>query len=151
MAGKTNSKHIRVYMDSTGGTVRHISRAVTNIAGVGLEYNETDVTGYSDGIINFTLGHPRSEIEITGPLDNTALASSPSHSGPHLVFTSILGDESATYTLTVEFGIKAAPTTGDPTFTGEYVCSKYTINGDGTYTARLVPGSTTAPSFGTKS
>lgn len=150
--GKTNAKHIRVKVDSTGGTVRDISRAVTNVSGVGLEYNETDVTGYSDGVINFTLGHPKSEIEISGPVDNTALATDPSHSGPHNVFAgtgAILGDEAATYTVTVQIGIKAAPTTGDPKFSGEYVCSKYTLNGDGTYTSRMVPSGTTAPAFGT--
>jgi len=147
--GKTNAKHIRVKMDGVGGTVRDISRAVSNISGVGLEFNESDVTGYSDGVINFTLGQPKSELEITGPLDNTAVAADPSHSGPHIVFTSIVGDESTTYTLTAQFGIKAAPAAGDPKFSGEYICSRYKMNGDGTYTARLVPSGTTAPAYGT--
>lgn len=148
--GKTNARHIRVYMDSVGGTVRNISQAVSDISGVGKEHEETDVTGYSDGAINFTLGHPKSEIDIKGPLDNTALAASPSASGPHGVFTSIVGNEAATYTLLAEFGIKAVPGSGDPTFSGEYVCSAYKINGDGTYTARLVPSGSVAPDFGTK-
>ena len=149
--GKTNSKHIRVFVDDTGGTVRHVSAAVTNVTGVGLTHQETDVTGYSDGIINFTLGHPSSEIEITGPLDNTAAAASPTHSGPHIVFSALNGNQAATSTLTIQIGIRAAPVSGDPEFEGEYYCSSYVVNGDGTYTARMVPASGTAPAWGTVS
>lgn len=141
--GKTNAKHIRVSVDDSGGTARDISAAVANINGVGLTYAETDVTGYSDGVTNFTLGHPLSELEITGPLSNTATT------GAHIVFTGIVGVETSTFTVTVQIGIRAAPTTGDPEFEGEYICSSYVVNGDGTYTARMVPGSSTAPAWGT--
>lgn len=141
--GKTNSKHIRVYVDDSGASARDISASVSSVSGTGLTYNETDVTAYSDGVINFTLGHPTSEIEITGPLNNTATT------GAHIVFTGIAGVETSTFTVTVQIGIKAAPTTGDPEFEGEYICSSYMVNGDGTYTARMVPGSATAPAWGT--
>lgn len=141
--GKTNAKFITVDLDDTVPTVRDITPAVSNISGVGLTFAETDVTAYSDGVINFTLGHPSSEIEITGPLDNTA------STGAHVVFSAILGHIAATSTLTVQFGIRAAPVSSDPEFEGEYTCSSYVVNGDGTYTARLVPGSATAPAWGT--
>lgn len=140
--GKTNAKHIVVYVDDSGATARDITPAVSNISGVGLEYAESDVTGYNDGVVNFTLGHPSSEIEITGPFDNTATT------GAHTVFSGINGQQSATVTLTVQVGIRAAPTTGDPEFEGEYYCSRYVVNGDGTYNARLVPGSSTVPAWG---
>lgn len=143
--GKTNAKHIRVFMDDSAGAARDISADVSNISGVGLDYAEQDVTGYSDGIINFTLGHPSSEIEITGPISTTALT------GAHVVFSGIVGLQQATaFTLTVEFGIRAAPVGGCPNFAGEYWCSQYKLNGDGTYSARLVPAFGTMPDFGTK-
>jgi len=141
--GKTNARWIRVSVDDSGDTARDISASVSNVSEVGLSYEETDVTGYSDGVINFTLGHPSSEIEITGPMSNTADV------GSHVVFSGIVGDESATRTVTIQIGIRAAPTSGDPEFEGEYYCSRYTVSGDGTYTARMVPGGSTAPAWGT--
>lgn len=143
LTGKTNAKHIRVFVDDNTPAVQDISASVSNITGVGLTYAEQDVTGYSDGIINFTLGHPSSEIEITGPIDNTAAV------GAHTVFAAIEGDQTITHTLTVQFGIRAAPLSTDPEFEGEYYCSSYVVNGDGTYTARMVPAGGTAPDWGT--
>lgn len=140
--GKTNAKHIRVLVDTTGGP-QDVSSGVSNISGVGLTYAEQDVTAYSDGVVNFTLGHPSSEIEISGPVQNTATT------GSHTVFSAIAGDQSQTFTVTVRIGIRAVPTTGDPEFEGEYYCSSYVVNGDGTYTARMVPASATAPAWGT--
>ena len=141
--GKTNAKHIRVIVDNSTAATKDISAFVSNVSGVGLSYAEQDVTAYSDGVINFTLGHPSSEIEITGPFSNTAAT------GSHTVLNGIVGQQSATITLTVQIGIKAAPTTGNPEFEGEYYCSSYVVNGDGTYTARFVPASATAPAWGT--
>jgi hypothetical protein len=140
--GKTNAKHIRVLVDDNTPTAQDVSASVSNISGVGLTYAEQDVTAYSDGVVNFTLGHPSSEIEISGPISNTA------SSGSHTVFSAIAGDQTTTHTVTVRIGIRAVPTTGDPEFEGEYYCSSYVVNGDGTYTARMVPASATAPAWG---
>ena len=141
--GKTNAKHIRVKLDDSVPTLRDISAGVAQVSGVGLTYAEQDVTAYSDGIINFTLGFPSSDIELSGPIDNLATT------GSYTVLKSIVGLQTATYTLEVQFGIRAAPATGDPNFSGEYYCSSLKLNGDGTFSARLVPASATAPTFGT--
>ena len=141
--GKTNAKHIRVKLDDSVPTLRDISAGVAQVSGVGLTYAEQDVTAYSDGIINFTLGFPSSDIELSGPIDNLATT------GSYTVLKSIVGLQTATYTLEVQFGIRAAPATGDPNFSGEYYCSSLKLNGDGTFSARLVPASATAPVFGT--
>ena len=141
--GKTNAKHIRVKLDDSVPTLRDISAGVAQVSGVGLTYAEQDVTAYSDGIINFTLGFPSSDIELSGPIDNLATT------GSYTVLKSIVGLQTATYTLEVQFGIRAAPATGDPNFSGEYYCSSLKLNGDGTFSARLVPASATAPAFGT--
>jgi len=144
--GKTNAKHIRVFMDDATPTARDISASVSNVSGVGLTYAEQDVTAYSDGVVNFTLGHPSSELEITGPFSNTA------DIGGHEVFSAIVGVQpvaGTAYTLTIQIGVRAAPTATDPEFEGEYYCTSYMVNGDGTYTARLVPASSTAPAWGT--
>lgn len=143
--GKTNARYIRVSFDDTGGTARDISASVSNISGVGLENQTDDVTAYSDGVRNFTLGHPTSEIDITGPLNNTA------STGGHTVFSAINNAPYSqdSYTLTVQIGIRAVPTNGDPEWEGEYLLSSYMVNGDGTYTAHVVPATATAPAWGT--
>jgi hypothetical protein len=143
--GKTNARYIKVLLDDTGGTARDISASVSDISSVGLDYATQDVTAYSDGVVNFTLGHPSAEIDISGPLNNTATT------GGHTVLAAIIDSPYSqdTYTLTVQFGIRAAATAGDPEFEGEYLVASYIVNGDATYTARLIPGSATAPAWGT--
>ena len=143
--GKTNARWITIDLDDSAGAVKDITTGVLDISGVGLTYEESDVTGYSDGVKNFTLGHPSSEIDLTCTVDNTAAV------GAYTVCAGIVGDQGANspFTLTVQFGIRATPAGGDPEFEGEYYCSSLVMNGDGTFTARLVPGSATAPAFGT--
>ena len=135
--GKTNSRWIRVTFNS-----QDLSASVSNISSVGLTYAETDVTAYSDGVVNFTMGTPTADLELSGPLNNTATT------GAHIVLAPITGNDTA-YTLTVQIGIRAAPASGDPEFEGSYKVSSYRVNGDGTWNARLVPGSVTAPAWGT--
>ena len=143
--GKTNAKHITIDIDDNTPTIRDLSASIASVSGVGLTFAEQDVTAYSDGVINFTLGHPSSELEFTGPIDNTA------NVGGHVVFSAIAGDQTTTHTVTIQVGIRATPTSGDPEFEGEYYCSSYMVNGDGTYTARMVPASHVAPAWGTGS
>jgi len=138
--GKTSARYIRVSFNS-----QDISASVSDISGVGLDYEQQDVTAYSDGVKNFTLGHPSAEIDISGPLNNTATT------GGHTVFSAIANAPytSDSYTLTVQFGIRAAPTGTDPEFEGAYQLQSYIVNGDATYTAHLVPATATAPAWGT--
>lgn len=141
--GKTHARFVRVKVDDSGGTPQTIG--VGSIDTIGEQYDEQDVTAFSDGVHNFVLGHPEAPLEITGPFDNTAT------SGAHTVLSGIVGDVSTTYTVTVEIGIRAAPTVGDPKWEGEYYCSQYNVNvNDASYTARFVPASeaTSAPAWG---
>jgi hypothetical protein len=141
--GKTNARWITVDFDDNTPTVRDISTDVLSITGVGLDHETSDVTGYSDGVKNFTLGHPSSEIDLTMVFNNTA------STGSHTVFSAVVGDQTTTHTLTVDVGILATPAGGDPQFEGEYYCTSYIFNGDGTTTAHLVPAGSTAPAWGT--
>ena len=143
--GKTNARWLKVLVDDSGGTARDISGDVTNIQQFGLRHEETDVTGYSDAVINFTLGHPEAPIVMSGTFNNTATT------GSHVVLSGIVGLQSALTTVTIQVGIKAAAAGGNPEFEGEYYCSEYVLSGDNgiTWSARFVPGSTTAPAWGT--
>lgn len=135
--GKTNARWIRVIYNS-----QDVSASVSNISSIGLDHPESDVTAFSDGIVNFTMGTPTADLELSGPLNNTATT------GAHSVFAPLNGNDTA-YTLTIQIGIRAAPTTGDPEFEGAYKVKSYTVGGDGNWTAKLVPGSATAPAWGT--
>lgn len=143
--GKTNARYIKVLLDDSGGTARDISASVDNISGTGLRFDQTDVTAYSDGVHNFTLGHPEAEIDLSGPFNNVATT------GAHTILATIIDAPYSqdTYTLTVQIGIRAAAAGGDPEFEGEYLVTDYTVNGDGTWSAHLVPGSATVPAWGT--
>ena len=142
--GKTNARYITVNVDDSSGTARDISASVATVATVGLTHDVSDVTAYSDGVHNVTLGHPAAPISMSGPLNNTATT------GAHIVMTGIAGSMAATYTVTVALGIKASPTTGDPEFEGEYYCTSYTVNGaDATWTGTFEPAIATAPAWGT--
>jgi hypothetical protein len=145
--GKTNARYIKVLLDDSAAAPQDISASVTDISGTGLDYQTQDVTAYSDGVINFTLGHPSAEVDLSGPLNNVATT------GAHTILGTIIDApySQASYTLTVQFGIRAAATTGDPEFEGEYLVSSYIVNGDATWNAHLVPATGTAPAWGTVS
>lgn len=142
MAGKSNARWIRVSVDDAAGTARDISTDVRDV-NIPIEHAESDVTGYSDGVVNVTLGHASHNVEMTGVFNNTA------STGAYTVLSGIVGHVSSTKTVTVQIGINAAPTTGDPEYEGEFYCSAFKINGDLTWDASFRPASSTAPAWGT--
>ena len=144
--GKTNARWIKVLVEPLSATAQvDISADVTNIQQFGLRHEETDVTGYSNGVINFTLGHPESPIVLSGVLNNTATT------GSHVVLSALEGNQAKTSTVTIQIGIKATPTSTDPEFEGEFYCSEYVLSGDNgvTWSARFVPASSAVPAWGT--
>jgi hypothetical protein len=140
--GKTNAKWIRVWVDDTVPTLRDISAAVTNVD-MPIGINTTDVTGYSDGVINFTVGQPDQPVTMSGVFSNTA------STGAHTVLSAIVGQATPTVTVRVQVGILAAPSGTDPEYEGEYVCTQYDVHGDLTWDATFMAGSSTAPAWGT--
>ena len=148
MAGKTSRRYILFLIDDGGTEDVDISENVSDVGTVGLTHSTQDVTGYSDGWINVTLGRPSAPITVTGPYSN-AITTTMNHVMVDPT-DGILGDQSRTYTLTVQVGIKRTPANPDPLFSGEYYASSYIINGaDMTYTAEFVPATATAPAWGT--
>ena len=146
--GKTNARWIRVFVDdaTADNIARDISLDVTNVT-IPINYSTADVTGYSDGVTNVTIGQPSMNVTMDGVFSNTALI------GAHTVLSAIVGNndddaEFSPYTVTVQIGIRKAPEAGDPEFEGQFLCSEYTVNGDLTWNASFHPGSSTAPAWG---
>ena len=146
--GKSNARWIRVWVDDqAGGTARDLSTSVTDVT-IPINYSTADVTGYSDGVINVSIGQPSMNVTMSGVLDNTATT------GSHIVLSGIVGKadndaDNAPYTITVQVGIRKAPESTDPEFEGEFYCSEYNLNGDLTWNASFHPASSTAPAWGT--
>ena len=146
--GKSHNRWTRVLVDSvTAGAAQDISPDVTSVD-IPIIYATADVTGYSDEVDNFQLGHPSMNVTMSGHLSNTA------GTGSHIVLSGIVGvvDEDAAnapFTVTVRYGIRKAPEAGDPEFEGEFFCTEYNLSGDLTWTATFVPATSTAPLWGT--
>jgi len=144
--GKTHSKYIKVLLDDSGGTPRDITASLSSIGDVGITHDQADVTALNDAVMQYLAGRGDADIQFSGPFNNTATT------GAHTVFTGLNGTNTAA-TLTVQFGIRAAPTTGDPEFEGEFVVTKYVVGADmnaPTWSASLKPAfGAAAPAWGT--
>jgi hypothetical protein len=140
--GKTNAKWIRVWVEDSGTTLRDISTDVTDV-NMPITVASTDVTGYSDGVINFTVGQPDQPVTMSGHLNNTA------DTGSHIVLRGIVGQATPLISLRIQVGILAAPSGTDPEYEGEYLCTEYSLAGDLKWNATFLPGSSTAPDWDT--
>jgi hypothetical protein len=150
--GKTTSRYITVTLDDSGGTPRNITNSVTSIGGIGLAYDQVDVTTLADAVKQYLSGRGDAAISLGGQFNNTAVAAAPSESGAHPVLSGLNGANTAA-TLTIAIGVRAAPTTGDPKFSGEFTVLSYTMAGDLqnlTWNAELKPAFGAAqPAWGT--
>ena len=102
--GRTNAKHIQVFLDNSGGTLTEIT-ACNTVGQPGLEYETADQTAYSDGVKNITIGHPSAPIQLGGPFDTVAHA--------HLI---AINGGVTPLTFDVRIGIRHAWETGEPQF-----------------------------------
>jgi hypothetical protein len=152
--GRTHSKWIYFIVDDSAGTLRNIP--VNSINGIGLTYDEMDVTAFQDAIKNSVLGHPDAPIEISGPLDSSAAAAVPSLSGSHTVLSVICGANTP-LSLDIQVGVRHAWESGEPQFgitssaVNGYLCSAYTVDPSSmTYSAKFVlSAGSAAPAWGT--
>lgn len=146
--GRTTSKWTVFKVDDSSGTLRQI--AVDSINGVGLVYDEVELTAFQDAIKGALPAHPDVTITITGPFDTTA------DTGSHTVLSGIVGGVTP-LSLDVQVGIRHAWEPGEPQFgitsssTSGFLCFDYQPDlNTGKYSAkfRMFPGSS-APAWGT--
>jgi hypothetical protein len=152
--GRTTQKWVEFLVDDSGGTLREIP--VDSINGVGLTYDEVELTAFQDAIKGVLPAHPDCTITIGGPFDTSAAASAPTLSGSHTVLNGIVG-AATPLALDVRIGIRHVWEAGEPTFgitgttTAGFLCFDYQADvNSGKYTAkfRVYPGST-APVWAT--
>lgn len=146
--GRTTSNYTLVYIDDSAGTLRSI--AVNNIGGIGLEYEENDVTAWYDAIKGVLLGQPSFSTTISGPVDTTA------DTGNHVVLTGVAG-KNTPLAFDVRLGIRHTWEAGEPVFgitataANGVLVKSYKVNPESmTYTAEIVMAAgSAAPEWGT--
>ncbi len=111
--------YVVVKLDDAGGTLRTFASA--DILGVDLPTtnDQIDVTGFGDEAHKSINGQVRAPVTIRGYLTTTA------NTGTHTVINGAFV-AGAQVTLQVAVGDNAAPTTGAPEYSGEFIVASYT-------------------------
>jgi hypothetical protein len=144
--GRTVSKWGTFKIDDSGGTLRTIV-GVKSINGVGLAYDEVDVTSLFEMIKNVLPGQADLSITVVGHIDTTA------DTGFHTVFSAIAGGVTP-LSMDIMIGIRHA-WDAEPQFgitqsaTSGMLCTSYVVNIDSMEaTATLKVFGPTAPAWG---
>ena len=140
--GKSNAQHITIDIDDYNNDIRDISASVTDVT-IPITFDEADVTAYSDGVRNVTVGHPNQPLTISGVYNTTLLT------GGHTVLSRLVGTVETSTTITVQVGIRTAPGAGDPEYEGLFYCTGLVYSGDLSFVATFMPASGTAPAWTT--
>jgi hypothetical protein len=141
--GRTNAKFINFLLDNTGGTLTDLSAYCKSVGTFGLKSDEQDVTAYSDGVKNVTIGRPEAPLQIVFQWDTVVYAQLIS-----------LVNRQTPLSLDIRMGILHAWVTGEPTFgisssaTSGYVLTALNAT-DTEITAMLNVFGPTAPDFAT--
>jgi hypothetical protein len=138
--------HIVVKMDDSGGTLRTFANGDIRSVDLGLTYDQHDVTGFGDAAHKFINGQMNAPVTIQGYMTTTATV------GTHIVINGAFA-AGTQVSLEVQVGNNAAPTSGDPKYTGEFFVESYkpmmSTGGAIMFTATLKPATGTAPVWGT--
>ena len=153
--GRTVGKFFKFQIDD-GTAMRDIP--VNTVGGVGITYDEVDVSALQEALKGFLAGQGNVSITIGGPFDNSATQSAsgtgaaPALSGSHTVLSALNGSQTG-YSAGIYIGIQGYWATGDPVFGGAncFIVTDYQVDpAAGTYSAKIAyKAGTTAPAWGT--
>lgn len=137
--------HVIVKLDDAAGTARQFANGDITSVDLGQTFDQHDVTGFGNEVHNVVNGQLQAPVTIKGHMTTTALT------GTHTVFRDAYA-QGKQVTLEVQVGNNAAPTTGDPKYTGEFFIESYKPMLDTgkavTFEATLKPAIGTAPAWG---
>ncbi len=140
--GKTHKKYATVDIDDYANVIRDISPSITDIS-IPRTHDTQDVSGYGDGVINFSIGKVDAPLTMQGVFNTTALT------GAHTVLSKLVGVIETSTTITIQFGIRAVPAGSDPEYEGLFYCKSLVYGSALEFTAEFVPATTTAPAWTT--
>ncbi len=138
--------YVGVWVDNESGTLTDISTQVTETDGIPLEYDQIEVGGFGEAVKQYVAGRADAPVTLKGSWSSTI----------HNMFKDSVGDDTSTKSVEFRFGDNAAPTTGDPKISGEYVVSAYKVtaalDGKQEFEVTLVIGAgSSLPTWGTVS
>lgn len=136
--------YVGVWCDNESGTLTDISAQVTETDGIPLEYDQIEVGGFGNAVKQYVAGRADAPTTLKGSWSSTI----------HNMFKDAVGVDTSTKTVEFRYGNNAAPTTGDPKITGEYVVSAYKVmaglDGKQEFEVSLVIGAgSSLPAWGT--
>ena len=158
--GRTVGKYVKFQLEDSGGTFRDVP--ITSLNGIGLTYEEIDVSAIQDAVKGMLNGQPDYSLEISGPFDTSAAQAASAKdtvsalSGSHTVLNDLPNDLTP-LGFAIYIGIRKTWGTGEPVFglastsANGILCMNYNVDAiAGTYTAtfRMYPGSA-VPAWGT--
>ena len=154
--GRTVGKYFKLQIEDSGGTMRDIP--VTTAGGVGITYDEVDLTALQDALKGVLAGQGNASVTITGPFDNTAAQAASASgaaaalSGSHTVLQPLNGGQTGR-SAGFYIGIQGYWATGDPVFGGidSFIVTDYTVDmATGMYSSKIAyKAGATAPAWGT--
>ena len=120
--GKTSGRYARFL--SNGYNLSGDMRA---ISAVGSRFNEADVTGWSDSVMQYLSDNGEVLLEgFTALMNNTATATGPTEAGANLLMVT-----TGSFYNSVFLGIRAAPVIGNPSFASVFEQGGFTVGGGG--------------------
>ena len=140
--GKTHVSHVTVDIDDYADVIRDISPSLTGVD-IPETIDTTDVTSYSDGVINVTVGQPNQPLTLLGHFDTTDLV------GAQTVLSRLVANISDSVTITVQVGIRSAPVGGDPEYEGLFYCKSLVYDNSLKFVAEFEPATSAAPAWTT--
>ena len=146
--GRTVQDFTKLYISSGAAMV---DMKINTLGDLGLDYEEHDMTSWSDAVKGVLVGTPDFTLDFGGPVDNTATT------GPSTVLRAKVGVMTAS-SFDVQLGVRHAWESGEQQFgvsgvvatNSGIMVTKYKESG-GFYSAtiRMIAGSAAAPAWGT--
>lgn len=147
--GRSVKDFTKLLIGAAGGSMYDMK--VNSLGDLGLDYEEIDMSSWSDAVKGVLVGKPDFELEFSGPVDNTAT------SGPSTLLRSWVGVMTC-LSFDVQVGVRHAWESGEQQFgvtgvvaSNSGVMVTYYKESEGMYTARIrmIAGSAAAPAWGT--
>jgi len=109
--------YVGVWVDNESGTLTDISAQVTETDGIPLEYDQIEVGGFGTSVKSYVSGRADAKTTLKGSWSSVI----------HNMFKSAVGVDTTTKTVEFRYGNNAAPTTGDPKISGEFIVTAYKV------------------------